>query len=138
MNIYLKRFFHRGLIFGGFGPIVTGIVFFILSVTLDDFSISGGQIFLAIISTYLLAFIQAGVSVFNQIEHWSVSKSLLFHFLALYLVYSVCYVANSWIPFEPIVLLIFTAVFAALYFAIWITVYLIVRYTRKRLNEKLR
>ena len=30
MNKYLKEFFHRGLIFGGFGPIILGIVFAIL------------------------------------------------------------------------------------------------------------
>lgn len=138
MNIYLKQFLHRGLIFGGFGPIVTGIVFFVLSLTLDNFSLTGGQVLLAITSTYLLAFVHAGVSVFNQIEHWSLGKSLLFHFLALYLAYSICYVANSWIPFEPMVLLIFTAIFVAVYFVVWLTVYLVVRSIEKKLNQKLK
>ncbi len=137
MNIYVKRFLHRGLLFGGFGPIVAGIVFFILSITLDDFSLTGTQVLLAIVSTYLLAFIQAGVSVFNQIEHWSIGKSLLFHFISLYLAYSICYVANSWIPFEPMVLVIFTAIFVISYLAIWLTVYFIVRATRKKLNKKI-
>lgn len=138
MNSYTKEFLHRGLIFGGFGPIVVGIVFFIISLTGTDLSLSGGQILLAIVSTYLLAFVQAGASVFNQIEHWPIAKSLLCHFLTLYVAYSVCYVANTWIPFEPMVLAIFTAIFAVVYFIVWITVYLIVRNSTKKLNAKLK
>lgn len=138
MNTYVKSFFHRGLIFGGFGPIVVGIIFLILSFTVDGVSLSGTELFWAILSTYFLAFIQAGASVFNQIEHWSLPKSLLCHFSTLYLAYSLCYVVNSWIPFEPMVLVIFTAIFVVLYFVIWLTVYFIVRKTSKRFNEKLR
>ena len=137
MNTYVKSFFHRGLIFGGFGPIVTGIVFLILSMTLNGISLSGTELFWAILSTYILAFVHAGASVFNQIEHWSLPKSLLCHFSTLYLAYSLCYVVNSWIPFEPMVLVIFTAIFVVLYFVIWLTVYFIVRKTSKRFNEKL-
>ena len=138
MNKYFKEFLHRGLMFGGFGPIVAGIVFFILSLTLDNFSLSGSEVLLSIVSTYLLAFLHAGASIFNQIEHWSVGKSLLFHFLTLYLAYSLCYIANSWIPFEPMVLLIFTAIFAVAYFVIWLSVYFTVKATRKKLNEKIK
>lgn len=137
MNTYVKSFFHRGLVFGGFGPIVVGIIFLILSFTVDGVSLSGVEVFLAIISTYFLAFIQAGASVFNQIEHWSLPKSLLCHFSTLYLAYSLCYVVNSWIPFEPMVLVIFTAIFVVLYFVIWLTVYFIVKKTSKQFNEKL-
>ncbi len=137
MNKYVKEFFHRGLIFAGFGPIVVGIVFMVLQYTVEGFSLSGTQVLLAITSTYLLAFIQAGVTVFNQIEHWSTVKSLLCHFGSLYAAYSVCYVANSWIPFEPMVLVIFTAIFAVLFFVIWTVVYLSVRAASKKFNKRL-
>ncbi len=137
MNKYVKEFLHRGLIFAGFGPIVVGIVFMVLQYTVEGFSLSGTQVLLAIISTYLLAFIQAGVTVFNQIEHWSTVKSLLCHFGSLYAAYSVCYVANSWIPFEPMVLVIFTAIFAVLFFVIWTVVYLSVRAASKKFNKRL-
>ena len=135
---YVKEYLRRGLMFGGFGPIIVGIVFFILSISVSNFSITGGQILLAIVSTYLLAFVQAGSSIFNQIERWSIGKSLFFHFVSIYIAYSVCYVANSWIPFEPMVLLIFTAIFTAAYLVIWFTVYFIARATRKKLNSKLK
>ena len=137
MNKYVKDFLHRGLIFGGFGPIVVGIVFAILQYTVDGFSLSGMQVLAAVASTYLLAFIQAGVTVFNQIEHWSTVKSLLCHFGSLYAAYSVCYVANSWIPFEPMVLVIFTAIFAVSFFVIWTIVYLSVRAASKKFNKGL-
>ena len=138
MNRYLKAFLRRGLIFGGFGPIVTGIVFFIISLSLEDFSLGGSEFLLAIFSTYLLAFVHAGASIFNQIEHWPIAKSLFFHFLSLYLAYTLCYLANAWIPFHWITILIFTAVFAAIYFVVWITVYLSVRAVQKRLNQRLK
>ena len=135
---YVKEYLHRGLMFGGFGPIIVGVGFSILSISVSNFSITGGQILLAIVSTYLLAFVQAGSSIFNQIERWSIGKSLFFHFVSIYIAYSLCYVANSWIPFEPMVLLIFTAIFTAAYLVIWFSVYFIARATRKKLNSKLK
>ena len=138
MNKYLKSFLHRGLIFGGFGPLVIGIVYLSLSYTIDDFSVGGADVFIAVISTYILAFVHAGASVFNQIEEWSLARSLFFHFGSLYIVYVLCYIVNSWIPFEPTVLLIFTLVFIAVYFAVWLAVYFSVRLLGKRMNSCLK
>lgn len=137
MKHYVKEFFHRGLMFGGFGPIVAGIVYAILEYTVPDFSLDGTQMLLAIVSTYMIAFVQAGASVFNQIEAWPLPKSLLCHFLSLYAVYVLGYLVNTWIPFQAEVVLIFTGIFVAVYFAIWVSVYLIVKATSRQLNEKL-
>lgn len=128
---------HRGLLFGGFGPIILGIIYAILQGTLKDFSLSGGEVCLGIVSIYLLAFVHAGASVFNQIEHWPLAKSLVCHFGLLYAAYVLCYVSNAWIPFVPEVLAIFTAIFVALYFVIWVTVYLSVRAASRRFNSKI-
>lgn len=136
MNKYFKEFLHRGLLFSGFGPVVLGIVFFIISLT-TKFSLSGKEILLGIVSTYLLAFLQAGATVFNQIESWPIAKSLLFHFSTLYIAYSLCYVINTWIPFSPIVLLIFTAIFVVVYFVIWTTVYLSLKAYAKKFNKRI-
>lgn len=138
MNKYVKEFFRRGLLFGGFGPVILGIIYWILSETVENFSISGFEIFLGIISTYLLAFIQAGASVFNQIEHWPLPKSLLCHFSTLFAAYSLCYIGNTWIPFEPKVILIFFGIFVAIYFAVWITVYISVKAASKKFNAKIK
>lgn len=137
MNRYLKIFLHRGLLFGGFGPIVLGIIYAILQNTVENFSLNGTQILVAIISIYLLAFVQAGASVFNQIESFSVPKALLCHLSVLYVAYAACYLVNNWIPFNPTVLLIFTAIFLVVYFVVWVIVYVSVKTASKKLNVKL-
>lgn len=138
MNRYVKEFFHRGLIFGGFGPIILGIIYLVVSKTVEDFSLSAKEVLLGIVSIYILAFLQAGASVFNQIEHWPLPKSVFFHFTTIYVAYVLCYLLNSWIPFVPEVLLIFTAVFVAIYLVIWIIVYISVKAASKKMNTKLR
>ena len=137
MNRYVKTFLHRGLIFGGFGPVILGIVFFFIDKSGTALELNGLSIFLAITSTYILAFVQAGASIFNQIEHWSIAKSLLFHFSSLFTVYSLTYILNSWIAFEPMVLVVFCIIFAAVYFTIWLTVYFSTKAYTKRLNKGL-
>lgn len=137
MKGYVKEFFHRGLIFGGFGPIIVGIVFYILSITASDFNLSGMQMLLAIISTYVLAFLQAGASIFNQIEEWPITKSLLCHFLTVYIAYVVTYLINSWIPFIPEIIAVFTAIFVLAYLIIWFAVYFSVKIISKKMNKKI-
>lgn len=137
MRSYVKQFFLRGLMFGGFGPIVMAIIYAVMQAAVEDFSLNGYQVCLSIVSVYLLAFVQAGASVLNQIEEWSLPKSLLCHFSLLFVAYTLCYVGNTWIPFEPMAVAVFAAVFVAVYFAVWITVYLCVRAVGKKMNEKL-
>ena len=137
MNKYVKEFLHIGLIFGGFGPVVVGIVYAILWATLPDITITGAQMCVAIISSYLLAFVHAGASVFNRIESWSVPKSLFWHLLTLYVAYVTCYLVNTWIPFNALVILIFTGIFVVTYFVVWLTVFLCVKSAQKKMNAKL-
>lgn len=137
MNRYAKSFLLRGAIFGGIGPIIIGIIYSVLEATLESFSLNGTEVLLAIVSTYLLAFIHAGASIFNQIDEWPIAKSLVFHFGSLYLAYLFCYAANRWIPFELNVVLIFTAIFVVCYFVVWFTVFAVIKLTEKRLNKKI-
>ena len=137
MNKYVKEFLHRGLIFAGFGPVILGIVYLILEHTINGFALSGTEVFTAIISIYLLAFIHAGSSVFNQIEHWPLMKSLLCQLGTLYAVYVACYLINSWIPFDIKIIAIFTGIFVSAYLIIWGIVYLCVKNTSKKMSEKL-
>ena len=136
MKKYVVEFFKRGMSFGGFGPIIAAIIYYIISLNIE-IKFSGLEILVAVISTYLLAFIHAGASVFNQIEEWSISKSLAFHLSSLYFAYLGCYLINSWIPFDWIVVLIFTIIFLVTYFVIWIVVYFITKDIAKKLNKKI-
>ena len=138
MNRYVKTFLCRGLMFGGFGPIILGIIYAVLEKTAENFSLTGMQCLIAIVSVYLLAFIQAGASVFNQIDHFSVPKAFLCHLSLLYVAYVGCYLINNWIPFDPLFLLIFTAVFLSIYLIVWITVVVSIKIISRKLNAKLR
>lgn len=137
MNKYFKDFLHRGLMFGGFGPIILGIIFLIVSKTSANFSITVSQILIGIISTYMIAFLQAGASVFNQIDGWSVPKSTFFHFLTIYIAYVGAYLLNSWLPFDLKVILIFTLIFIVVYLVIWLTVVISLKIVSKKLNRKI-
>lgn len=134
MNKYVKEFLHRGLMFSGFGPIVAGIISLFEPMPIKD----GKTIFAAILSTYLLAFIHAGSSVFNTVEKWSPSKTAFIHLGTLYVSYLACYLVNSWIPFDIKVVGIFTAIFVVGYFAIWLPVYFSVKSASKEMNMKLK
>ncbi len=135
MNKYLKNYLQRGVAFGGFGPIIASIVLFIIDCSGVEVELSGFQVLLMVVSTYILAFVQAGSSVFNQIENWCVAKSMALHFSSIYLVYIGCYLLNSWLPFKWEVIAVFTAIFVGAYLIIWLIVYLVVKKTSKKLNE---
>ena len=137
MNKYVKDYLQRGIVFGGLGPIITGLVFWILQLAGVQVVLIGTEIFIAFLSTYVLAFVQAGSSVFNQVEGWPIAKSLAIHFACLYVVYVACYLVNRWIPFAWEVIAIFTGIFIAAYLVVWLTVYLIVRNVSKKLNKNI-
>lgn len=133
LNKYVKEFLHRGLLFGGFGSLIAGVVL----ACIPETTLTGSQVLLMVVSTYLLAFVHAGASVFNQIDHWPLPKALLCHFLTLYAAYVTCYIVNEWIPFQWPVVGMFTLLFIALYFLVWTVVYLCTRATRNRLNQSI-
>ena len=124
--------------FSGLGPVTAALIIFIISQLEELPALSGMQVLIMVASTYILAFVQAGATVFNQIEHWSLPKSLACHFASLYAVYVLCYLVNTWIPFNINVILTFTIIFAASFFAIWTIVFLSVRHLSKKLNKNLR
>ena len=68
MNYYVKEFLKRGLIFSGFGPIIMGIVYLCIEASGVDLKLDAPIVFLAIITTYIIAFVQAGSSVFEAVE----------------------------------------------------------------------
>ncbi|MBQ9276699.1 MAG: DUF3021 domain-containing protein [Clostridia bacterium] len=136
MNENLKEFLHRGLMFGGFGCVVVGIVLAFVGLK-TDLNLAGWQILLAIFSGYMIAFVQAGTTVFHQIEKWSPIKSAGLQLACLYIVYIAAYLVNRWIPLRWQVILIFTGAFTIGYFLIWGIVYLSVSAAAKRLNKQI-
>ena len=137
MNQYVKEFLKRGLLFSGFGPIVVGIVYLCIEGSGVDLKLTATIVFLAIITTYIIAFVQAGSTVFNQIESWPKAKSLFFQMTSIYVVYMGGYLINNWIPFKLQVVIIFTSVYVITFLSVWLTVYFITKNVSKKLNDKL-
>ena len=135
---YIKSFFLRGMMFGGFGPIILGIIYYIISTFGVDLELDGKRLLLGIASVYLLAFVHAGASVFNQIESWPIAKSTLIHFSVLYAAYISCYLINSWIPFNWAFVGIFTGAFVLFYLIVWLTVVIILKGISVSLNKQIK
>ncbi len=134
MNKYVKEFLHRGLMFSGLGCIIAAIIISSEPGLMHD----GKSVLTAIVSTYFLAFIHAGTSVFHSVESWSAVKSAFFQLLTLYVSYLACYLVNSWLNFDMAVVGIFTLVFVIVYAAVWLTVYFSIKATSKKLNKNLK
>lgn len=138
MNIYVKRYLHRGLIFGGIGPIVLGFVYLFIDISGINVVLSAFDVLKAILTTYIIAFVQAGSSVFHEVEKWSKFKIAFWQGFSIYLVYIVGYLINSWIPFEPIVIIVFTSIFIVVYAVLWITIMAITNKAIKQMNKKIK
>ncbi len=136
MNKYIKDYLLRGLIFSGFGPIIYGIVCLIIE-SMGNYNITGIQVFLGIITTYIIAFVHAGSSIFPQIEHISKVKALFLQLISLYLAYTIGYLLNGWIPFNIIVFIIYSSCFIGGFLLIWLIIYLTTKRQAKLLNDKL-
>ena len=137
MNKYVKVFLKRGLMFSGLGPVVAGIVYVCIENSGVELALTGGEVLMAIISTYIMAFVHAGSGVFHQIEKWSRAKAMLCQMSSIYAVYMAGYLINSWIPLDWRVILGFTLAFVVGYFLICLIAFLIMDRVSKRLNEKL-
>lgn len=137
MKKYVFEFLKRGALFGGLGPIIAGFVYMIIGFAGTELKLEGYQIFVAILTSYFLAFVQAGASVFEQIEEFSCFKSLLIHMLVVYFAYLFTYLVNSWIEFRWEVILIFSAIVIVGFLLVWLLTYFLTRRLKNQLNQKL-
>ena len=80
MNKYFKEFLHRGLMFWGFGPIVAKTVYLIIGFCIKEITVLPYDMFMAILSTYILAFLVAGASVFIKTRNGVLLKLVYYIF----------------------------------------------------------
>lgn len=136
MNKYLKDYLIRGLMFSGIGPLIFGIVALIIYLN-DNIKLTGIEIISGIFTTYVIAFVHAGSSVFPQIENFSKIKALFLQLISLYLAYTIGYLINGWIPFNIIVFIIYSSCFIGGFLLIWLIVYLLTKREVNKMNESL-
>lgn len=137
MNKYIREFIHRGLIFSGLGPVVCGIVFWILELCSVNANITASEMLLSIVTTYVIAFIHAGSSIFPTIERWSKIKAMAIQGICLYSVYTIGYLINHWIPLDWKIIVIYTSIFIVGFLIIWGIAYFTTKVLGNNLNKRL-
>ena len=137
MKKFWKQFFMRGIIAGGGGPVVLAIVYLCLGLsgvvqTLDVF-----QVVLGVLSSFLIAFVAAGITAVYQIEKLPLVWASLIQCAVLYIDYLGIYLLNGWLADGIVSILVFTAIFVVGFAIIWLVVYLSIKYHANKLNQKL-
>ena len=134
----VKSFLLRGTIFAGFGPIIYALIIFIIDLTGVDPMLDGIVVFKGAISTYLLAFVVAGMSIIWKEERLGFALQMAIHALSIYVSYLITYLVNGWLNINFIQILTFTIIFIFGYGIIWLMIYLIERNKVNKLNKQLK
>ena len=135
MKQFLKNFCIRGMKYAWGGPVIMAIVWLCLQAAGTISNLTVNQAVLGIISTTIMAFIAAGVSIVYQIETLPKSMAALIQMAVLYIDYMGIYLLNGWLPVERIGA--FTLIFIAAFAVIWLIIYLSIRMKVNRINQKM-
>ena len=96
------------------------------------------EVSLGIFSLSALAFLAGGLNVLYQIERLPLMAAIGIHGGVLYVGYLATYLLNGWLDWGRLPVLVFTAIFAVGYLAIWAVIYAILKRRTARVNALLR
>lgn len=136
MRKSIKDFFKRGLVAAWSGPVILAIVWAVLKSSGVVETLTVDQVVLGIISTTVMVFIAAGVSVVYQIESLPKAFAGLIQAAVLYIDYLGIYLLNGWIPLKRV--WIFTIIFFAGFIIIWSAIYIPIKLKVNKMNRSLR
>ena len=135
MKRQVKNFCARGAMFAWGGPVILAIVWSALKAAGVVTGLTVDEAVLGIISTTLMAFIAAGVSIVYQIEKLPKAFAGLIQMAVLYLDYLGFYLLNGWISLDKV--WVFTVIFAAGFTVIWLCIYLSIKRKVEKMNQML-
>lgn len=135
MKNFVKEFLLRGLLAAAGGPVVLGIIYYILGATGEVSALPATEVAKGILTVTIMAFIAAGITSIYQTERLPLLSKILLHAAVLYIDYLLMYLVNGWIPKEGIT--IFTIIFVLSFAAIWLIIYATIKYKANKLNKKL-
>lgn len=130
-----KRFVHRGAIFAWEGPIITAIVWMCLKGAGVVSQLSVDEVVLGIVSTTIMAFVAAGISIVYQIEALPKAFAGLIQGAVLYIAFLAVYLMNGWVPIDSI--WIFSLIFIGGFVIIWLSIYIPIKVKVNRMNKML-
>ena len=137
MKNYVKGFFFRGFVAGGFGPLVLAILYMILQKNGVVQTLTVNEMSKGIVSLYILAFIAGGMNVIYQIEHLPLMTAILIHGGVLYVSYLVTYLFNGWLERGVTPILVFSGIFILGYVIVWVIIYSVNEKRTDKLNQML-
>lgn len=131
----VMKFVQRGAMFAWGGPVITAIVWMCLKGAGVISTLTVEEVVLGIISTTIMAFIAAGISIVYQIEALPKAFAGLIQGAVLYIDFLAFYLLNGWIPTNMIGL--FTLIFVVVFGIIWLSIYVPIKVKVARMNEML-
>lgn len=137
MKNYVKGFFFRGFVAGGFGPLVLAILYMILQKNGVVQTLTVNEVSKGIVSLYILAFIAGGMNVIYQIEHLPLMTAILIHGGVLYVSYLCTYLFNGWLEKGITPILVFSGIFILGYVIVWVIIYSVNKKRTDKLNQML-
>lgn len=130
---FVKEFCIRGLKFAWGGPFILAIVWGALQAGGAVTMLTVNEAVLGIITTTMMAFISAGISVVYQIETLPKAFAGLIQAAVLYMDYLGFYLLNGWVPVNRI--WIFTLIFAVGFVVIWLSIFIPIKLKVDRMNK---
>lgn len=135
MKHFMKEFGKRGMMFAWGGPVIYAIILFCVDQSGVDSIINLQDVVKGIVTSALLAFIAAGISVIYKDEKRPTLIMALIHAGVLYADYLLVYLLNGWIPAHAVKW--FTLIFIAGYAIIWLIIYAIISRNVRKINQNL-
>lgn len=136
MNKYVKMFIARGSMFAWGGPVIVAIVMACLKKAEVVSTVTVDEMVCGIISSAVMAFIAAGVSVVYRIDSLPKAMAGLIQAAVLYIDYLAVYLLNGWLATNKI--WIFSLIFIAGFLIIWLSIFTAVKVKTDKINKMLR
>ena len=138
MRKFIKYFVLRGLVASAFGPVVLALLYMILHHHGVIENLTVNEVCVGIFSLSVLAFIAGGMNAVYQLERLPLMTAILIHGIVLYTSYLITYLLNDWLPWGLAPVMVFTGIFIVGYLVIWIAIYLAIKRSTKKVNDRLK
>lgn len=137
MKEFVKDFVRRGLLAAVGGPMILALVYLCLGASGTVQSVEIPRLAREIVSASLMAFIAGGISGIYAVEMLPFATASLIHLAVMYLDYIIFYLMNGWIQKSFSGIAIFSAIFIAGFFVVWLLIYFGIKRQIKKMNEQI-
>lgn len=134
MKKFVSEFVQRGMVAGGFGPIILAIIYLSLYHNGVIEMLSVEKVCKEIFSITALAFLAGGLNALYQVERLPLMPAILIHGATLYIGYLVTYRLNNWLEGGTKSIMVFTVIFVVGYAIVWAIIYFVTKRNTDKVN----